>query len=139
MEKLAIAVIQEVCDSLSEAGDVVTRELLSRVADKWSLWVMGVLVQAGGPLRFSRVLEGVGEISQKSLTKTLRQLERDGLATRNMFMEVPPRVEYCLTPLGLELLKQVVPLWLWVAEHAGVFQAARASFDGHMERESSPI
>jgi DNA-binding HxlR family transcriptional regulator len=119
-----------VCDSLTEGEDAVTRELLTRLADKWSLYVMAVLAEEGGPLRFSRVLERTDGISQKSLTKTLRQLERDGLATRQMFLEVPPRVEYRITPLGLTMLKHVEPLWLWVAANVGVFQAARAAFDG---------
>jgi DNA-binding HxlR family transcriptional regulator len=124
-----LAAIREICEGLSEADDAVARELMSRVADKWSLWVMGVLADARGAIRYARVFEGVGEISQKSLTQTLRHLERDGLITRQMFMEVPPRVEYCLTPLGLELLTQVAPLWLWIVGHSAVFQAARKSYD----------
>ena len=117
------------CDSLTDAEDAATRALVTHIADKWSLWVMDVLASAGAPLRFTRVLEQVEGISQKSLTKTLRQLERDGLATRTMFMEVPPRVEYAITPLGLELLQHVLPLWLWVARNINQFQAARDRFD----------
>ena len=117
------------CDSLSEADDLATRELMTRIADKWSLWVLHVLAEAGGPLRFSRVGEQVEGISQKSLSKTLRQLERDGLATRQMFLEVPPRVEYAITPLGIELLRQVFPLWFWVAQNISSFYAARSRFD----------
>jgi DNA-binding HxlR family transcriptional regulator len=117
------------CESLSEADDLATRELLTRIADKWSLWVLHVLADAGGPLRFSRVGEQVEGISQKSLTKTLRQLERDGLATRQMFLEVPPRVEYTITPLGIELLRQVFPLWFWIARNMVSFHAARSRFD----------
>jgi DNA-binding HxlR family transcriptional regulator len=69
-------------------------------------------------------------VSQKSLTKALRGLERDGLVTRTVFAEVPPRVEYALTPVGLELLEQVGPLWMWVAGRVGNFERARAVFDG---------
>jgi DNA-binding HxlR family transcriptional regulator len=83
----------------------------------------------GGRLRFSRLLEQVEGVSQKMLTKTLRQLERNGLVTRTMYMEVPPRVEYELTAIGHELLLRVLPLWTWIAESVGVFKAARERFD----------
>jgi DNA-binding HxlR family transcriptional regulator len=126
-ERLADAIAA--CDALSDVEDDMTRELVTRLSDKWNLWTMSVLAEAGGPLRFSRVMERVEGVSQKSLTKTLRQLERDGLATRTVFAEVPPRVEYALTPLGMEMLEQVWPLWLWVAKSVGRFQVARAEFD----------
>jgi DNA-binding HxlR family transcriptional regulator len=120
----------ELCDTLTEEEDNLTREIITRVADKWSLWVMHVLVTAEGPLRFSRVHDEVEGISQKSLTKALRQLERDGMVTRTMFAEVPPRVEYAITPIGIEMMEHVEPLWLWVAKSVGRFQQARAEFDG---------
>src|ERR1700719_3751212 len=66
--------------------------------------------------RPARIMDGVEGISQKSLTKTLRGLERDGLITREVFAEVPPRVEYTNTALGAEMLDNVAPLWLWVAK-----------------------
>ncbi len=122
------------CESLSEEDDAMTRELMTGLADKWSLWTMSVLAMAEGPLRFTRVMEQVEGISQKSLTKALRQLERDGLATRKMFPEVPPRVEYAITPLGLKLLEQVEPLWRWVAERVKVFQVARQAYDSKIKR-----
>ena len=117
------------CDSLSEDQDTLTREIVTRLADKWTLWVMSVLAEAGEPLRFSRVLEQVEGVSQKSLTKVLRQLERDGLVTRKMFAEVPPRVEYAITPIAVEMLEHVEPLWSWVAKSVGRFQQARGAFD----------
>ena len=119
----------ELCESLSEDQDTLTREIVTRLADKWTLWVMSVLAEAGEPLRFSRVLEQVEGVSQKSLTKVLRQLERDGLVTRKMFAEVPPRVEYAITPIGVEMLEHVEPLWTWVAKSVGRFQQARSAFD----------
>ncbi len=91
---------------------------------------MAVLGEAAGPMRFSRVMEQVEGISQKSLTKTLRALERDGLVTREVFAEVPPRVEYTITSIGLEMLKHVEPLWMWVAQSVGRFERARAEYDG---------
>jgi DNA-binding HxlR family transcriptional regulator len=100
--------------SITEAEDQLAREVLERVTAKWPLSVMRVLAEAKGPLRFSRVLERVQGISQKVLTQTLRTLERDGLITRTLYPQVPPRVEYELTTLGGELLVQVVSLWRWI-------------------------
>jgi len=122
--------VNESCDALSDGEDILTREIVTRLADKWTLWTMSVLAEAGEPMRFSRVMENVEGVSQKSLTKTLRQLERDGLVTRVVFAEVPPRVEYAITPIGTEMLEQVYPLWLWAANNVGRFQQARAQYDG---------
>jgi DNA-binding HxlR family transcriptional regulator len=76
-------------------------------------------------LRFSRVLERVEGISQKVLTQTLRAMERDGLITRKLYPEVPPRVEYEITPLGDELLLEVVKLWRWIVRRLPAFETAR--------------
>ena len=95
---------------------------------------MSVIAEYRRPMRFSRIMENVAGISQKSLTKTLRGLERDGLITREVFAEVPPRVEYAIAPLGAEMLDNVAPLWLWVAKSVHRFQAARAAFDGRSTR-----
>ena len=104
--------------------------MVSRISDKWSLWTMSVIAEFGQPMRFSRIMDQVEGISQKSLTKTLRGLERDGLITRKVFAEVPPRVEYTITALGSEMLDNVAPLWLWVAKRVQRFQGCRAAFDG---------
>lgn len=121
--------INAACDALSETEEGLTRDMVMKLADKWSLWTMAVLAEAGEPLRFTRVMEKVEGVSQKSLTKTLRALERDGLITREIFAEVPPRVEYTITALGLELLAHVEPLWNWVARNVGAFERARREFD----------
>src|ERR1700733_3031913 len=92
--------IADFCETLTEAEDALAREMVSRISDKWSLWTMSVIAELGQPMRFSRVMDQVEGISQKSLTKTLRGLERDGLVTREVFAEVPPRVEYTITALG---------------------------------------
>jgi DNA-binding HxlR family transcriptional regulator len=118
------------CEALGPGAETLARDMVTRMAEKWTLWTLAVLAEAGGPLRFSRVMERVEDVSQKSLTKTLRQLERDGLVTRAVFPEVPPRVEYETTALGLEMLEQVHPLWMWAVENLGRFQAAHAEFDG---------
>ncbi len=80
-------------------------------------------------MRFSRIMERVEGVSQKSLTKVLRQLERDGLVTRVVFAEVPPRVEYSITDLALEMLDLVHPLWRWAAANVARFQVARNNYD----------
>src|SRR5260370_36847770 len=90
---------------------------------------MSVIAELCQPMRFSRIMDGVDGVSQKSLTKTLRGLERDGLVTREVFAEVPPRVEYAITALGSEMLDNVAPLWLWVAKSVQSFQDYRAAFD----------
>jgi DNA-binding HxlR family transcriptional regulator len=122
--------IKEFCETLTDDEDSLTREMVSCISDKWSLWTMSVIAEHRRPMRFSRIMENVAGISQKSLTKTLRGLERDGLITREVFAEVPPRVEYAITPLGAEMLNNVAPLWLWVAKSVRRFQRARAAFDG---------
>ena len=121
--------IKDFCETLTEAEDALTREMVSRISDKWSLWTMSVIAEFGQPMRFSRIMDQAEGISQKSLTKTLRGLERDGLITRQVFAEVPPRVEYTITALGSEMLDNVAPLWLWVAKSVQRFQGCRAAFD----------
>jgi|SRR5580704_6820419 DNA-binding HxlR family transcriptional regulator len=125
------------CNTLSPDQDALTGEIVTRIAEKWSLWAMSVLALAGKPLRFSRVMEQVKGVSQKSLTKTLRALERDGLVARRLFAEVPPRVEYSITPLGSELLEHVQPLWIWVAKSVRRFAQARATFDDRKRKVGS--
>jgi DNA-binding HxlR family transcriptional regulator len=110
--------------------DSLTREMVACVSDKWSLWTMSIIVEYRRPMRFSRIMEKIAGIRQKSLAETLRGLERDGLITREVFAEVPPRVEYAITPLGTEMLNNVAPLWLWVSKSVHRFQGARAAFDG---------
>jgi len=118
------------CERLSPDQDVLVREIVTQISEKWTLWAMAVLAEAGVPMRFSRVMERVEGISQKSLTKTLRQLERGGLVTRVVFAEVPPRVEYQITKLGEELLGQLHPVWLWTVANVKRFEAARSKYAG---------
>jgi DNA-binding HxlR family transcriptional regulator len=121
------AQIKEFCDSLTDEEDALTRQMVTCISDKWSLWTMSVIAEHTRPMRFSRIMEQVEGVSQKSLTKTLRGLERDGLITRKVFAEVPPRVEYAMTALGSEMLENIAPLWLWVAKSVRRFQDARAA------------
>ena len=118
----------QLCESLSAGQEELVREIISRSADKWSLWTLSVLAMKG-TLRFSRLLEQVTGISQKSLTATLRQLERDGMITRTVTVSSPIRVDYAATALGIELIRQVDPLWSWVARNHDVFAQARSAYD----------
>ena len=104
------------------------REMLVRVADKWSMYVIHVLADAG-PLRFGELRRRVDGVSQRMLTVTLRGLERDGLVRRTMYPEVPPRVEYALTPLGATLREIVRALIEWSGAHLAEVDAARARYD----------
>jgi DNA-binding HxlR family transcriptional regulator len=104
----------------------LVHEMLIRVADKWTLLVIYVLED--GELRFSRIQERIPGISQKMLTKTLRQLERDGLVSRHVHAEVPPRVDYRLTDLGDSFAHAMCGLWEWAAEHLDDVSCARKSF-----------
>jgi DNA-binding HxlR family transcriptional regulator len=113
-------------ETLTQAEDRLVREVLERVTGRWSLSVLRILAEENGPLRFSRVLERVEGISQKVLTHTLRTLERDGLLTRTLYPQVPPRVEYELTPLGRELMGPVASLWRWIAGRLPDFESAQA-------------
>ena len=113
-------------ETLTQTEDRLAREVLERITARWSLSVIRVLADANGPLRFSRVLDRVEGISQKALTQTLRTLERDGLITRTLYPQVPPRVEYELTTLGHELLAPVASLWRSIAGKLPDFAAAQA-------------
>src|SRR5216684_968592 len=106
----------------------LVREILERVADKWTLLVVEAL-DTEGELRFSRLSERIGGVSQKMLTKTLRQLERDGLVTRRVHATVPPRVDYRLTPLGVSLGESVCGIWIWVGKHMDQVERARRGYD----------
>jgi DNA-binding HxlR family transcriptional regulator len=110
------------------AKELLVREMLSRVADKWTLIVLDVLA-SDGELRFTRLRERVGGVSQKMLTKTLRQLERDGLVKRRVHAIVPPRVEYKLTPLGESLGESVCGIWIWVEKHLSAVERSRRAYD----------
>ena len=91
------------------------RQVLARAGDKWSTLVVATL--QSGPMRYTELQHAIPGISQRMLTLTLRQLQRDGLATRTAHAEVPPRVEYALTALGTTLLDIVLPLIDWAGIH----------------------
>jgi DNA-binding HxlR family transcriptional regulator len=104
------------------------RDVLARVGDTWSMYVIHILGDAR-TLRFNELRKEVDGISQRMLTVTLRGLERDGLVARTVHPEVPPRVEYSLTPLGVTLRQIVRGLVAWAGDHLEEVDAARAAYD----------
>lgn len=101
--------------------------VLSRVGDKWSVFV--IMMLGDGPKRFNELKRMINGISQRMLTLTLRGLERDGLVTRTIFPTIPPRVDYELTDLGSGLSRPVEALGKWAMEHLAQIEAARTRFD----------
>ncbi|MCS7477420.1 winged helix-turn-helix transcriptional regulator [Umezawaea endophytica] len=109
-----------------------SRTSLARIANKWTAMI--VITLADGPQRFGGIREALDGISGKVLTSTLRDLERDGLLRRTAYAEVPPRVEYELTPLGHTLHGPLEALARWAEEHIPEVLEARDEFDGQAVR-----
>jgi len=106
------------------------REMLARLGDKWTILVVFTLAQApGNRMRFSQLQKGIQGISQRMLTVTLRNLERDGALVRHFFPEVPPRVEYELTTLGMSLLVPVGKFVEWIESNWQKIEQSRKDFD----------
>jgi DNA-binding HxlR family transcriptional regulator len=115
-------------DDLDPRIEALVNELIGRVADKWTMIILEVLAERG-ELRFTRLSELVEGVSQKMLTQTLRQMERDGLVVRTVHPVVPPKVEYKLTALGLSLGAAFCGVWVWAAENLQQVEQARRKFD----------
>jgi DNA-binding HxlR family transcriptional regulator len=113
-----IAVQPNVLDQNCES-----RQALDRIADKWSVLVVYAL--ADGPRRHGELMRMIEGISQKMLTQTLRSMERDGLVERKVMNQIPPHVEYSLTPLGTTLKEPLVAICAWAMEHLPEVQRAR--------------
>ncbi|KAB2340795.1 winged helix-turn-helix transcriptional regulator [Actinomadura rudentiformis] len=113
--------------------DCEVRQILDRVADKWSLLVIALLDRRS--LRFTELRRKIDGISQRMLTVTLRQLERDGIVRRTVHPVVPPRVDYELTPLGATLHDTIRSLVTWTERHQNEIAAARAAYDTRVEAE----
>lgn len=107
-------------------------KILQRIGDKWSLVLIGRLQNR--TMRFGELHREITGISQRMLTLTLRQLERDGLVHRTVHASVPPKVEYALTELGVTLLEPVHALGAWAAEHRREIQDNRDRYDAGAER-----
>jgi DNA-binding HxlR family transcriptional regulator len=108
-------------------GGRTIRAVLDRICNKWTLLVVATLDQ--GTLRFTDLHQQVTGISQRMLTLTLRNLERDGLVDRTVYAEVPPRVEYALTPAGKSLIPPALALAGWALEHVPQIEASRTAYE----------
>ncbi|SEQ61450.1 transcriptional regulator, HxlR family [Devosia sp. YR412] len=109
------------------AGDCPVRGVLDKISDKWSMLL--VMTLASGPKRFNQLRREVPDISQKMLTQTLRDLQRDGMVGRRVFDTKPPSVEYRLTPLGESIIVPFGHLIQWASANHNTIGAARVEFD----------
>ncbi|MBP2275123.1 MULTISPECIES: winged helix-turn-helix transcriptional regulator [Sphingomonas] len=123
-----MAVSHEYPENLDPRVEALVTEVIGRVADKWTMIVLEVLTEHG-ELRFSRLAQLAEGISQKMLTQTLRQMERDGLVIRTIHPVIPPKVEYRLTDLGFTLSEAFCGVWAWAAHNVDRIAEARRSFD----------
>lgn len=115
-------------DTVDPRVERLVNEVIGRVADKWTMLILEVLEEQG-ELRFTRIGKLVDGISQKMLTQTLRQMERDGLVIRTVHPVIPPKVEYRLTDLGRSLGAAFCGVWVWAETNLDRIEGARAAFD----------
>ncbi len=116
--------------------EALVTEVIDRVADKWTMLILETL-EEHGCLRFSRIAEHVSGISQKMLTQTLRQMERDGLVTRTVHPVIPPHVDYELTELGESLGAAFCGVWLWAEANLVKIERSRTAFDKRAEKQKA--
>ena len=109
--------------------------LLQRIGDKWTVLVVQTL--AGGSRRFNEIRREIPSVSQRMLTLTLRNLERDGLVSRTVTPTIPPRVDYELTELGRSLQKPICGLATWATENVGAIDAAQKRFDAELNKRQA--
>lgn len=124
--------------AMTEKGPLLTpcapHDVLARMGDKWTILVMSLLSLAPGHrLRFSAIKVGIKGVSQRMLTVTLRNLERDGLLLRHYFPEVPPRVEYELTGMGRSMLPALEGFTAWIGSNWPAIRASRQDYDARSE------
>ena len=126
-------------DTTQHSNCLRMSDVLNRIGDKWSVMVVGMLSRSG-TLRFNELKRSINGVSQRMLTLTLRNLERDGLVTRAVYPEIPPRVEYSLTSLGKTLTGPIDALWDWSAENHDAIVAAREIYDARQApQEHEPV
>jgi DNA-binding HxlR family transcriptional regulator len=118
--------VSSMCHAHFGAAEMI-RDTFAKICDKWSMLILGMLDDA--PHRFTALRNSVPGISHRMLSLTLRNLERDGLVTRKVFAEVPPRVEYSVTKLGSTILPAARALAFWAVEHNAEVQRNRDAFD----------
>lgn len=130
----ALSQADTICRTLREDDDGVRREVLAHAGSRWSLGILHAL-GVYGTMRHAEIKRQMTGVTQRMLTKTLRSMERDGLVFRREFGEIPPRVEYELTPLGMGLLTRMSPIWTWVVENVEDFRKARRIFDSQDDKK----
>lgn len=130
----ALSQAETICRTLREDDDGVRREVLAHAGSRWSLGILHAL-GVYGTMRHAEIKRQMTGVTQRMLTKTLRAMERDGLVNRREFSEIPPRVEYELTPLGMGLLIRMSPIWTWVVENVEDFRKARRYFDSQNDKK----
>ena len=123
---------KEILRKFGMIDDCPVRNVLDRVGDKWSILVITILGE-NGTLRFNELNAVIGTISQKMLTVTLKTLEADGLISRKIYPQVPPHVEYSLTPLGESLLPAMSSLVEWALLNMPVIKASREEYSNRKE------
>lgn len=107
--------------------DCPVRNVLIRVGDKWSILIITALGESG-TMRFNELSSAIGTISQKMLTVSLKTLEADGLVSRKIYPQIPPKVEYTLTEMGKTLLPAMDTLIKWAIEYMPAIKVARAEY-----------
>jgi DNA-binding HxlR family transcriptional regulator len=118
---------REIPDEIDPVLEELVRGIIGQVADKWTMLILEVL-EEHGTLRFTQIGKLTGGISQKMLTQTLRQMERDGFVSRKVYPVIPPKVEYNLTELGRSLSAAFCAVWEWAAARHADIVAARKAF-----------
>lgn len=136
IDQEALSQAEKVCRTLREEDDGVRREVLAHAGSRWSLGILHAL-GVYGAMRHAEIKRQMSGVTQRMLTKTLRSMDRDGLVVRREFGEIPPRVEYELTPLGMGLLTRMSPIWTWVVENVEDFRKARRIFDSQDNKKPS--
>jgi DNA-binding HxlR family transcriptional regulator len=119
---------REIPDEIDPVLEELVRGIIGQVADKWTMLILEVL-EEHGTLRFTQIGKLTGGISQKMLTQTLRQMERDGFVSRTVYPVIPPKVEYSLTELGRSLSAAFCSVWEWAAARHADIDAARKAFE----------
>lgn len=114
-------------DQVDPAIEALVQDIIGQVADRWTMLILEAL-HAGGTLRYTELRKAVTGISQKMLTQTVRQMERDGLVHRTVHPVIPPHVDYTLTPLGESLGAAFCGVWIWAETHYAQIMRARAAF-----------
>jgi DNA-binding HxlR family transcriptional regulator len=135
-ESVDFGQVDAACERSAPVGESPAchaREVLQRVGDKWSVYVIDLLGQ--GTMRFTELHRTIDGITSRMLTVTLRGLERDGIVTRTIHPVIPPRVEYALTPMGRTLLHTIGQLVAWSRAHLPEIEAARAAYDERHPRQ----